>query len=66
MHTGYGRTRNLLVVKTDVRLNDRCRGQESKVLREKLERIAWRICSYPDLQDWKEQAAVVLAVAMAK
>ena len=30
MHTGYGRTRNLLAVKTDARLNDRCRGQESK------------------------------------
>jgi hypothetical protein len=65
-HTGYGRTRNLLAVKTDVRLNDRFRGQESKALREKLERIVWRICSYLDLQVWKAQAAVVLAVAMAK
>jgi len=42
MHTGYGRTRNLLAVKTDVRLNDRCQGQEPKALREKLERNVWR------------------------
>lgn len=67
MHTGYGRTRNLLAVKTDVRLNDRCRGQESKDLREELERNVWReYAAIQTLQVWKEQAAVVLAVAMAK
>ena len=42
MNTSYGRIRNLLAVKTDVCLNDRCRGQESKALREKLERNVWR------------------------
>ena len=66
MNTGYGRTGNLLAVKTDVCLNDRCQGRESKSFEREAGAEYGGNMQLSKLAGLERAAAVVLAVAMVK